>query len=397
MVEAIKSGFAMLEKNIISKFLKQLECLKYGLVSVVTPDGSTHLFEGKSSLEPKASFIIRNYNVITNMKAKGDVGFAESYRDGHFETDDLASLLIIAVKNAEYIESYIYGSFFSNLASQILYYLRSNSIKGSRRNIHAHYDLGNDFYSLWLDSTMSYSAAIFQNDNESLKNAQLNKYDRIIERLQKNSGSLLEVGCGWGGFAERALDKGDFCIKGITISSQQHEYANLRLGNKAKIVMEDYRRQEGKYDNIVSIEMFEAVGEKYWPVYFNKMKSLLANKGKALVQTITIDEPYFERYRKTGDMVRSFIFPGGMLPSVSRFKQEAEKAGLHVTDNFAFGQDYVNTLQHWLNTFNCKVDEIKNLGFDDKFIRIWRFYLAACIASFSVGRTNVIQAELCHA
>lgn len=387
----------MLEKNIISKFLKQLEGLEYGTVSVITPDGANNIFEGKTNNQPKTNFVIKNSRVITNLLAKGDVGFAESYRDGDFDTDNLPALLTIALKNSEYIDNYLYGNFFSNLASQIIYYLRSNSIKGSRRNIHSHYDLGNDFYSLWLDPTMSYSSAIFQNDNDTLQSAQLNKYDRMIERFQKNSGRLLEVGCGWGGFAERALDKGDFGIKGITISKEQLDYASIRLGNKAQIVMEDYRKQQGKYDNIVSIEMFEAVGEKYWPVYFEKIKSLLANKGKALVQTITIDEPHFERYRKTGDMVRSFIFPGGMLPSTSRFRQEAEKAGLKLTDDFSFGQDYAITLKHWLDSFENNLGNIKKLGFDDKFIRIWRFYLSACIASFSVSRTNVIQAELCHA
>ncbi|MDB2415452.1 cyclopropane-fatty-acyl-phospholipid synthase family protein, partial [Rickettsiales bacterium] len=360
-------------------------------------DGETHIFEGKIQNEPKVDFVINNSKVITNLLAKGDVGFAMSYRDGDFHTNDLSNLLIIAIKNADILENYIYGGFFSNIAAQFLYYMRSNTIKGSKRNIHAHYDLGNDFYSLWLDPTMSYSAALFKNKNESLQYGQLNKYDRIIERLEKQSGNLLEVGCGWGGFAERALDHGDYGIKGITISSQQHQYANTRLGKRASIVIEDYRKQTGKYDNIVSIEMFEAVGEKYWPVYFNKMKSLLSNKGKAVVQTITIEEPYFERYRKTGDMVRSFIFPGGMLPSVTRFKQEAEKAGLQVVDNFKFGQDYAATLRHWLQSFEDNIDKVKSLGFDESFIRIWRFYLAACIASFSASRTNVIQAEISHA
>lgn len=387
----------MFQVNLINKLLKQLESLEYGTVNVITPDKKSYLFEGKIKSEPRVKFIIHHASMIKNMKAKGDIGFAESYRDGYFDTDNLPNLLLIALKNADYIDSYLFGNFFSNFASRIIYFLRTNSVRGSRRNIHTHYDLGNDFYSLWLDPTMSYSSAIFKNSNESLKEAQLNKYDRILQKFQNNSGSLLEIGCGWGGFAERALEKGDFLIKGITISGKQHKYANHRLGNKADIVMEDYREQQGKYDNIVSIEMFEAVGEKYWPVYFNKIKSLLANKGKAIVQTITIDEPYFERYRKTGDMIRSFIFPGGMLPSVSRFKQEAEKAGLIITDNFAFGQDYTFTLTRWLESFENNLEHIKKLGFDDKFIRLWTFYLAACIASFSVGRTNVIQAELSHA
>ena len=387
----------MLEKTILNKFLKQLESLQYGSITVITKAGKKYLFEGKIEKEPKADFVIHSSKVIANLIAKGDIGFAESYRDGDFETDDLVSLLTIALKNSEVLESYLYGGFFSNIAAQMLYYLRSNTIRGSKRNIHAHYDLGNEFYSLWLDPTMTYSSAIFDNDNQSLTQAQHNKYDRILQRLEKKSGSLLEVGCGWGGFAERALDHGDYGIKGITLSNQQHDFATNLLGSKAQVALEDYRWQNGKYDNIVSIEMFEAVGEKNWPIYFNKMKSLLSQKGKAVVQTITIEEAYFERYRKTGDMVRNFIFPGGMLPSFSRFKQEAEKSGLQVTDNFAFGEDYATTLKHWLKSFEDNLDKVKELGFDEKFIRIWRFYLAACIASFTTGRTDVFQAEICHA
>lgn len=387
----------MLEKTIINKFLRKLDGLQYGTVTVTAPDGVNHVFEGAAETEPRADFVINSSRAITNLLAKGDIGFAESYRDGDFETSDLAALLTLALKNADVLDDYLYGGFFSNIAAQLLYYLRSNTVNGSRRNIHAHYDLGNDFYSLWLDSSMTYSAAIFDNDNQNLQDAQNNKYDRIVNCLDTKSGNLLEVGCGWGGFAERALDHGDYGIKGITISNQQHEFAKNRLGNKAQVALEDYRRQEGKYENIVSIEMFEAVGEKYWPIYFSKMKSLLADKGKAVVQTITMDEPYFDRYRKTGDMVRSFIFPGGMLPSVSRFKQEAANSGLQVVNNYAFGKDYATTLKHWLESFDSNLDKFKLMGFDDSFIRIWRFYLAACIASFSVGRTNVIQAELCHA
>jgi cyclopropane-fatty-acyl-phospholipid synthase len=387
----------MLEKNIINKLLNQLDGLQYGTLHIVTPDGATHRFEGSVEALPEATFILNRSKVITNLLAKGDIGFAESYRDGDFESDDLVSLLIIAIKNADVLDKYVYGGFLSSIASQILYYFRSNTVKGSKRNIHAHYDLGNDFYSLWLDRSMTYSSALFNDNTSNLQEAQQNKYDRILGCLEKHSGNLLEIGCGWGGFAERALDNRDFDIKGITISNQQHSFAQNRLNKKANIALEDYRKQEGKYDNIVSIEMFEAVGEKYWPVYFNKIKSLLNNKGKAIIQTITIDEKYFDRYRKTGDMVRSFIFPGGMLPSVSKLKEHVSKAGLQVVDKFSFGHDYATTLKYWLNSFDDNLDKVKTLGFDDKFIRIWRFYLSVCISSFKCGRTNVMQAEICHA
>jgi cyclopropane-fatty-acyl-phospholipid synthase len=281
--------------------------------------------------------------------------------------------------------------------AMLSYLLKLNSLKGSKKNIHAHYDLGNEFYKLWLDPTMTYSAAIYKDQNETLEQAQHNKYDRIVDCLDQKSGSLLEVGCGWGGFAERAQDKGDFGIKGITLSEEQHDYARDRLGQKADIVLEDYRHQNGKFDNLVSIEMFEAVGERYWPTYFNKIGDLLSKNGKAVIQTITMNEHDFPRYRRGGDFIRSYIFPGGMLPSPSRFREEAEKVGLKAGNEFYFGQDYATTLEHWLKDFEAKRDEVKALGFDDGFIRLWRFYLAACVAGFRTGRTDVMQVELAHA
>ena len=198
-------------------------------------------------------------------------------------------------------------------------------------------------------------------------------------------------------FAERALEKGDYDLKGITLSEEQHEFAKQRLGNNARIVLEDYRHQEGKFNSIVSIEMFEAVGERYWPTYFGKLKEMMDQNGRAVIQTITMNEFDFPRYRRSSDFIRSFIFPGGMLPSQSRFAQEAERAGLKVTDKFTFGLDYARTLESCLATFDAKRDDVKALGYDDGFIRMWRFYLAACAAGFKTGRTDVMQVELCHA
>lgn len=387
----------MFEKYITSKFLRQLDNIKFESLSITTPDDKKHQFIGKDNeLNPQVH--IKNWNVIPNFIAKGDIGLAESYRDGHWDCNNLTELLIVALKNNFILDKYLYGSFISKLTSKIFYLLQSNTIKGSKRNINAHYDLGNDFYSLWLDETMTYSSALFHNKNDSLKQAQHNKYDRILQNLNSNSGNILEIGCGWGGFAERALENYDFDLKGITISNKQYEFATKRLTNKAKIAFEDYRKQHGKYDNIVSIEMFEAVGEKYWPVYFSKIKQLLENKGRAIIQTITIDDSYFERYKKSGDMIRSFIFPGGMLPSISRLSDEIKKAGLRIVDNFNFdNHNYALTLKHWLNSFENNLVNIKKLGFDEKFIRIWRFYLAACIAGFSSERTSVIQTTIEHA
>ncbi len=389
----------MFEKFAFDAFLKSLENIRHGSFEVISPEGKKYLFEGNMP-GPKANMKINSYDVITNLATKGDIGFAEDYRDGKWDSENLPALIYVALKNEDALNSYIYGTSFYRVVAQFVNFFKRNNLKGSKRNIQAHYDLGNDFYSLWLDQTMTYSSAIFSNDNEPLAKAQHNKYDRILGLLGDNSGDILEIGCGWGGFAERAITTKDHRITGITLSNEQHEFANNRLkdlkGN-SNIVIEDYRRQEGKFDNIVSIEMFEAVGEKYWSTYFNKIASALNQKGKAVVQTITIADEYFESYRKGGDMIRNFIFPGGMLPSAERFEYEAKKAGLKITDKFHFGKDYARTLDNWLQTFNSKIAEVKALGFDDKFIRIWKLYLASCIASFSVERTDVMQVELQHA
>ena len=386
----------MWQQSATDQFLRTLDHLEYGSMTVTTPDGKMHAAQGN---QPGAhgTFHITDWRTIPAFAAKGDIGLAEAYRDGWWDSDDLTALMLVGLENEEALDSYIYGSALSRLATRFLYLFTRNTLKGSKRNIHAHYDLGNDFYKLWLDQTMSYSAALFSHEDEPLEHAQFNKYQRIIDHLPSTSGSLLEVGCGWGGFAEQAMQQGDYALKGITLSEEQHRYANARLQGHAKIVLEDYRKQEGRYDHIVSIEMFEAVGEKFWPTYFQKMKSLLNQKGKAVVQTITVRDDYFERYRSGGDMVRTFIFPGGMLPSPSRFKEEAAKADLKITDQLSFGCDYGLTLRHWLKAFEEKLPEVRKLGFDEPFIRIWRFYLAACIASFQVQRTDVMQLELQHA
>ncbi|MFZ4124918.1 MAG: class I SAM-dependent methyltransferase [Rickettsiales bacterium] len=386
----------MLHQTITKRFLKSLEHLAYGSFTVSTPDGKHYRFEGGEK-GANGTMHIRDWRTVSAMAERGDIGLTESYRDGWWDTEDLTALLLVGLQNEEVLNRYIYGSAFTRAVTRFFYFFKRNNLKGSQRNIHAHYDLGNDFYALWLDPSMTYSSALFGDGVQNLTDAQHQKYDRIIERLNQTSGSLIEVGCGWGGFAERAMEKGDYAIKGITLSKAQHAYATKRLEDKANIVIEDYRHQQGKYDHLVSIEMFEAVGERYWPVYFGKIKELLASKGRAVIQTITVADKHFESYRKGGDMIRSFIFPGGMLPSPERFASEARQVDLRVTDTHAFGQDYARTLKHWLDNFENKLSEVIQLGFDEQFIRIWRFYLAACIASFTVGRTDVMQLELQHA
>lgn len=385
-----------MHQRIVQHFLKTLEMAEYGSITVITPDHRRFDIVGKHP-GAHAHMHIHDARAITAFAAKGDIGLAEAYRDKWWDSDDLEALMLFGLKNEQSLDGYLYGSMLARIATRFMYLFTRNTLKGSRRNIHAHYDLGNDFYALWLDESMSYSSALYLKKEDCLKTAQHQKYDRMLARLERPSGRVLEVGCGWGGMAERALQHGDYGYKGITISEEQHAYASQRIKGEGQVALEDYRHQTGTYDHILSIEMFEAVGERFWPSYFGKIKHLLNAKGKAMIQTITIADPYFDAYRKGGDMIRSFIFPGGMLPSPTRFREEASNAGLHVTDGFAFGQDYARTLREWLANFDAKLPHIRTLGFDEPFIRIWRFYLAACIASFAVGRTDVMQLELQHA
>lgn len=386
----------MFDTLLEKRFLTSLEHLHYGSAEIITPEGKTYRFKGAQP-GAHAHLKIHQWSVVLNLSLRGDIGFAEDYRSGLWESNDLVSLFLCAFQNEAVLNPYIQGGTIGRMAAWLANRLDANTMRGSRRNIASHYDLGNQFYALWLDPSMTYSSALFSNTSENLQAAQLNKYDRILQRLGKESGRILEIGCGWGGFAERAVDMGDHHVRGITLSKEQHAYAQRRIQRQANFVLEDYRKQEGKFDHIVSIEMFEAVGERYWRTYFSKLASLLKSSGKAVVQTITIDDAMFDRYRKGSDMIRSFIFPGGMLPSPSRFATEAEHAGLKLTDRFTFGQDYALTLRHWLARFDAARSQISALGFDEGFIRLWRFYLATCIAGFETKRIDVMQVEMQHA
>lgn len=387
----------MYKKTIIDKVLKRLDTLTSGQLTLITPDGKSRIFGGRADGEV-VTLQIKDWNVISNLVVKGDVGFADDYRQGKWRTDNLVALMTLGLVNRSALDSLITGSKIARMFTALSYMFKANTLKGSRKNIHAHYDLGNDFYKLWLDPTMTYSSGIYHNPSDSLTTAQHNKYDRILDKMQTKSGSVLEIGCGWGGFAERAMQYGDYDIKGITLSTEQLAYANHRLSayNTVQMVLEDYRVQQAKFDRIVSIEMFEAVGERFWKMYFSKISSLLYKNGRAVIQTITINDNDFSRYRRGGDFIRSYIFPGGMLPSPTIFQQKAEQVGLKCENVFAFGQDYVRTLQAWLDTFDSQIDSVKSLGFDDGFIRLWRLYLAGCIAGFKTGRTDVMQVELVH-
>jgi len=387
----------MMNKTASEQLLKRLDQLSWGSLTLTTPDGKVRTFAGQERVDHHANLVVHDWGVITNLIRKGDIGFADDYRAGKWDTDDINQLVQVGLKNQTAMQDMVAGNKLYSMLSSLFYLFRLNTVKGSKKNIHAHYDLGNAFYQLWLDPSMTYSSALFKTEHDSLTQAQHHKYDRMLDCMQTESGRLLEVGCGWGGLAERAVQRGDYDIKGITLSHEQHAFAQSRLGKNVNIALEDYRHQTGVYDRILSIEMFEAVGERFWPVYFQKLKSLLAKNGKAVVQTITINEKDFPAYRRGGDFIRSFIFPGGMLPSVSRFKQEAEKAGLKTHTPFMFGQDYARTLETWLANFDQQKQAITALGFDEGFIRLWRFYLATCAAGFSVNKTDVMQMEMSHA
>ena len=330
--------------------------------------------------------------------ARGDIGLGEEYIAGSWDTDNVENLVSLFLLNLDHFENFSDGNFFNRLGFVIHNALvRRNSLAGSARNIKAHYDVGNDFYSLWLDRSMTYSSALFHTeegqDAGGLEQAQQNKYDRILSKFETPKSSVLEIGCGWGGFAERAASRAHH-VTGLTISPAQHAFATQRLNGAADIRLEDYRKAKGTFDNIVSIEMFEAVGEHYWPQYFSCIAERLKRGGRAVIQTITIRDELFDGYRTRSDFVRHYVFPGGMLPSLQRFREEAEKAGLKFAGAFSFGRDYARTLRDWSDRMQAKSDEIAALGHDRRFLRNWQFYLGICAAAFAVARTDVVQAEL---
>jgi len=334
--------------------------------------------------------------VLRRILARGDIGLGEEFIAGSWTTDNIENLISVFLLNLDQLESFSDGNFINRLGFLIHNALvRRNSVAGSARNIKDHYDVGNDFYRLWLDKSMTYSSALYAGTDE-LYRAQQNKYERILSKFEKPKASVLEIGCGWGGFAERAAAD-DYHVTGLTISPAQHDFAKARLKNNAEIRLQDYRNCKGSFDNIVSIEMFEAVGEHYWPQYFACIAERLKRGGRAVIQTITIRDELFYGYRTRSDFIRHYVFPGGMLPSLLRFREEAEKAGLKFAGAFAFGKDYARTLREWSERMQARSEEIKGLGHDERFLRNWQFYLGICAAAFNVSRTDVVQVELVNA
>ena len=370
-----------------------LHSLRGGQLEMRWPDGSSSWF-GEGAI--KVHLNVRDMAMFEQVLAKGDIGFAEAYLDGHWDSPDLTALLKLLADNRDALKRAVYGSWRSLLAARVRHWLNGNSKAGSKRNIMAHYDLGNDFYRLWLDPSMTYSSALYQEGNGDLELAQKAKYERMLNRLDAKAGErILEIGCGWGGLAEAVTQRG-LNMTGVTLSHEQLKWAQERVPS-ADLRLQDYRDLTERYDHVVSIEMFEAVGERWWPTYFKKVADSLAPGGKVMLQTITIRDDLFGAYRKGTDFIQQYVFPGGMLPSSSALHAAAAKQGLVVKDEFAFGPDYARTLSEWRVAFEAQWPAIAAQGFDENFRRLWRFYLAYCEAGFLSGNVNVVQFELAHA
>jgi cyclopropane-fatty-acyl-phospholipid synthase len=382
---------AFIEKS----WRKAIGALDCGELKFVAPNGEVTVIRGPRP-GPHACFKIADWEVLRRIIARGDVGLGEEYIAGSWQSDDIEKLVGLFLLNLGHFEQFADGNLINRLGFVIHNALiRCNSIAGSARNIRAHYDVGNEFYAVWLDRSMTYSSALYDHV-DSLEAAQQRKYDRILSKFTNPRASVLEIGCGWGGFAERAAGEGHE-VTGLTISPAQYAFATERLKGGADIRLQDYRKSTGTYDMIVSIEMFEAVGEHYWPRYFATLAKRLKHGGRAVVQTITIQDELFAAYRRRSDFVRHYVFPGGMLPSLARFRHEAERAGLKVRDVFQFGKDYARTLREWSRRMHAGAGQIAALGHDDHFLRNWEFYLGICAAAFEVARTDVVQIELVKA
>ena len=373
--------------------------LNSGRVDFILPDGRRFRAEG-SKPGPVAEVTINNPDVFARLVREGDLGFCDAYLDGWWTTPDLQAFMdFIHADNDDMYDGFP-GMALVRAWEKARFWFQSNTKRQALKNISYHYDLGNDFYSLWLDDTMTYSSALFNTSQESLEKAQIAKYASMVDQMGVKPGDhVLEIGCGWGGFAEYAAKERGLKVTGLTISKEQLDYANKRIKNKGlsdkvNLKLQDYRDETGVYDGVASIEMFEAVGEKYWPVYFDKIKQCLKPGKQATLQIITIQDARWDVYRKSVDFIQKYIFPGGMLPSPSVLRQEIHRAGLSVQHSIEFGKSYSQTLRRWFEVFNNKWDDISAMGFDDRFRRMWNFYLTSCAATFESGNCDVTQITL---
>ena len=379
--------------------LRLLQRLRHGQLTVQLPDGSFQQFGQGGGIH--ATLRLHNWKVCGAALKSGDIGFAEGYIAGDWSTPQLADLLRLFLRNRNEIEDVIYGTWLGRLAYRLRHLLHRNTKTNSKKNIHAHYDLGNAFYRLWLDETMNYSSALFEHPGQDMVSAQWAKVHRALRSAQVKPGDrVLEIGCGWGALAEAATTRFGASVVGVTLSTEQLAWANARMTRlgtaaQADLRLQDYRDiDDGPFDAICSIEMVEAVGREYWPTYFQTVARLLKPGGRANIQSITIADEHFERYIRGTDFIQQYIFPGGCLPSPSAFRAQAEAAGLVVEDAFAFGRDYAETLRQWRERFLHEEPRVRALGFDEHFLRVWEFYLAYCEAAFDEGSTDVMQFTL---
>ncbi len=374
-------------------FLELASNIKRGLLTIITPEGKYLKFSGEKEGE-EVSLKINDWRFCEDIFLKGDIGLGESYIAGYWDCKDISKLIKLGVANYSELERVIKGSILKVFFFRIRHFLNRNSKRGSKENIFAHYDIGNDFFKLWLDPSMTYSSAMFENFNDELLFAQENKYEKIIKNLKLKDGDhILEIGCGWGGFMEYAARKG-IKVTGVTISEEQYNFARKRLknfGELSDIKFQDYREIRGSYDHIVSIEMFEALGEGYWKKFFKILHSLLRPGGKMIIQSITINNKDFYSYRRCSDFIQQYIFPGGMLPSPEIFISTAVKQGFDYLSKIEFGKDYGITLRKWEENFSNVLNKVKELGFDENFIRTWRFYLKYCQGGFESKKISVFQ------
>ncbi len=370
--------------------------LERGRLDFVLDDGRCFRAEGRAP-GYVAEIRVHDPDVFARLIREGDLGFCDAYLDGGWSTPDLQAFMDLVHDHNERLYDGFPGMGLVRFYERMRHFLRANSKRQAKKNIAYHYDLGNDFYRLWLDESMTYSSALFTSGQESLEAAQKAKYAAMVDRIGAQPGDhVLEIGCGWGGFCEYAARERGLRVTALTISKAQREYALARmaragLSDRVEIKLQDYRDERGSYDGIASIEMFEAVGEKYWPVYFDTVRDRLKPGRNATLQIITLQDRRFDTYRKGVDFIQKYIFPGGMLPSPTALRREIARAGLGLVGSFEFGESYSQTLRRWHDTFNARWEDVSKMGFDERFRRMWNFYLTSCAGAFHGGNCDVTQ------
>ena len=386
------TGF--IDRRRLDLLLALFSRLQYGRLAVTLPDGSRHEFAGARP-GPRAEMTINRIEAISRIMNDGKMGFCEAVMEGDIDSPSMAQLIELAVMHDAMLSKQMTATIWRRIGLRLYHGMRRNSKTGAAKNIAYHYDLGNEFYAAWLDRTMTYSSAVFDRETDDLATAQTNKYRRLADLADIQPGDhVLEIGCGWGGFAKYAIEERGARVTGITISREQHDFAKQRLADaglagRGDVKLIDYRDLEGKFDKIVSIEMFEAVGQAYWPTYFNAVSSLLKSGGRAVLQAITIEDEAFEEYRREPDFIQRYIFPGGMLPSMPKLEQPVAEAGLKLVDEIGFGLDYARTLAEWRERFQEAWPQLATGRFDTRFKRMWELYLSYCEGGFRAGMIDV--------